>query len=119
MRDKILLLIAALGLLALVAEFAKGQTVLRPAQIQNWSQVAPPGSSRVGTRPHLEQLAIDPTWIAYWIQTIRTGGYDHFRMAVVPDQPNPILIVCLRPETDPLGPGCVGGVPWFDAIRIP
>lgn len=109
-------LLLALGLLALAIEKMQGQTLLRPAQIRNWSQVAPPGSSGIGTRLRLDQIAIDPSFIADWAATIQQGSYDHYRIAIVSDQPNPVLIVCSRPETDPLGPGCVGGLFWFTAI---
>lgn len=114
MRNRAVLLVAALQLFVAVGG---GQTALRPAQVRDWSQVSPPGSSPSGTRLHLEQLGIDPAVIADWAETIRTGGYDHFRMAVVLDQPNPVLIVCIRREDQPFGPGCVGGLFWFAVHR--
>ena len=101
--------------LILSAVFANGQTRPRPAQIRNWSQVAPPGIARAGTQLRIEQLAMDPVWVTSWTETIKSG-YDHFRVAVVTDQANPILIVCLRRDDDPLGPGCTSGAFWF-AVR--
>lgn len=92
-----------------------GQTMPRPDQIRNWQQVAPPGQVPTGGQIRLDQLAIAPGTIAAWTATVATKSYHHYNIAVVPDQPDPILIVCARATDDPLGPGCVGGVFWFAA----
>lgn len=104
-------------MLILSAAFTNAQTRPAPEQLRSWKQVAPPkadSKSQVsGTRVQLEQLAIDPAWIDDWLKLIGQKTYDHYRVAISAGQTNPVLILCLRPETDPLGPGCVGGLFWF------
>lgn len=111
------LIFCAFGFWIVFAQLSQGQTKPRPDQIQDWRQVAPPGAVPTGTQLRLDQLAIDPAWIAVWVELIRAGGYDHYRVAVDAGQKNPVLITCPRPETDPLGPGCVGGLFWFTAAK--
>lgn len=109
MRHKIFLVISVLALVALVAEFAKGQTRVAPEQIREWSQVSPPKVQVSATRLQLRQLAIDRPFVGHETITVVRETYDHHKPA---DQPN-LLLFCLRPETDPLGPGCVAGVYWL------
>lgn len=66
----------------------------------------------------LDQVAISPAAIAVWTEIVAAGSYDHYNIAVVDGQPDPILITCPRPETDHLGPGCAGGVYWFASPRL-
>lgn len=93
-----------------------GQTRIRPAQIRSWRQVQPPGIRSSGTQLRLDQLAMPAGILGFWRDAVAAGQYDHFRVAFS-DQADPILIVCIRPETDPLGPGCVGGLFWFTLPR--
>lgn len=118
--SRILHICAVLAAWMSVLPYICGQTRIDPAQIKAWEQVAPPAvvkdSLTTGTRLQLAQVAIAQPFVDSWTMIILLDDYDHYRVAVGTDQP-PVLIVCLRPKTDPLGPGCVGGLFWFAVHR--
>lgn len=81
------LAIAALLCLSLLA-----QTRVEPWQIRDWRQVAPLVGTRAGTQVAVEQLRIDPAWIAAWRTSARRPGPDCYEVAMLMDQPEPVLI---------------------------
>lgn len=101
----------------------EAQTRIAPLQVKAWLQVAPPPGSAdrqwfLGTKLQLAQVAIPKLVVESWTLTIVGRSYDHYSVAVVSDRAGPILIVCVRPEADPLGPGCVGGLFWFAVVPV-
>jgi hypothetical protein len=99
------------SILALFAAALAAQTLPRPDQIRNWQQVRPLTGTRAGTQVAVEQLRISPDFIASWR---KAGGYDHYRIAVVRTQDNPILITCPFSEHSSFGAGCETKWPrWF------
>lgn len=74
--------------------------MVRPAQIRNWRQVSPNGIlppnspyRRYGVQLH--QIRMSDCERKEWGKMSRS--YDRYRIAVVPDQPLPILIICDDP----------------------
>ncbi len=111
-----------LYILLLAASVLAGQTRLDPRQVRDWQQVRPllhlgvtgatPSPEPTATRLDVHQLAIAESTLAAWRGIVVTGAFDHYNIAFS-NQPDPILITCSRPATDPTGPGCVGGRFWF------
>ena len=84
----------------LIGQCVFAQTTVALSQIQNWRQVSPKeivqdSVRHAGTQLAIGQVRISVDWIAAWKSAVHLSGYDYFRIADVPDQPNhPILITC-------------------------
>lgn len=88
-----------------------------PDQIHDWTRVTPPPTSHAsrstGTTLTLDQLPIDPFFIADWSTIISTHLYNHYHVGLSLGQPNPVLIWCIDPTDDTPG-SCTSGYPfWF------
>lgn len=89
-----------------------------PDQVRDWTRVTPPPTSLAprppGTALTLDQLSIDPAFIADWSSTVSIHTYHHYLVAPSLEQTGPVLIVCLSPSDALTGPGCVEGYRfWF------